>query len=122
MRQTMECALCLSDVKYGARVCTGCGAEISYGQPMRTMIFKFMRTWFFVGIPVVIFLLNGVGYLANMVGADIDDITIGDAISNPFGLAFIIVLLAISLAVSGFLFKKFSYRPDQIFFRRYTGR
>lgn len=118
MRQIMECVLCLSDVKYGARICTGCGAAISYGQPMRTMIAKFMLIWLFVGMPVISFLVKGIGYFVKMTGSNIADATLGDAVSNPFGLAFIIILLATSLAVSGFIFKKFAYRPDQISFRR----
>lgn len=109
MRQLLECPHCLSEVKYGASVCVGCGAEVSYGQSKLGLIGKFVLIFFIM----TSILSSALAYLMNTVGIDANG-----SISGILNLVFLIA----SIALSWLVFSKFVRRPDQILFRRYNRR
>lgn len=116
MHEIMECPLCFTDVRRGAMVCTGCGADVIYGQSKPALVGKFILTLFAVSLASSLLQALILSF-AGMVGIDMNG-NFGEVIQmilNP-------VVFVATLVLTWLLFNKYIRRPGQIIFRRHSSR
>lgn len=116
MHELMECPLCFTDVRRGAMVCTGCGADVIYGQSKRALVGKFILTLFavsFASSSLRALILSFTG----MLGIDMNG-SLGEIIQMILTPVFFVA----TIVLTWLLFNKYIRRPGQVIFRRHSNR